>query len=153
MTDFRGVNNTLRNNVPKEKIGVGEAYGVMRVAYDEYSFAAVIDTTDTLYMQEIPVNARVYDAVLKHADLGTTGLFNIGWQAGANGDESADADGFFAAVDVNSAADVQSARNDAAAPAGIHKSFSEAVQVVIVPTEVTTATSGDISLAIYFAVD
>jgi hypothetical protein len=154
MTDFYGVNYTKQFvNVPSEKIPGGEQSGRLRVAYDEYTFTAIIDTTDALYMMKIPENARLHEAMLKSADLGTTGDLNVGWQAGASAAEAADADGLFAAVDVNAAANCYLMSQAAAAPAGLHKKFAEEVQAVIVPSEITTATSGSISLALWYAIN
>ena len=45
---------------------------------DEYTFDAIIDTTDTLFMMKLPKGFRAYDAILKSADLGTTGDVNVG---------------------------------------------------------------------------
>ena len=154
MTVFRGINATrLLTDKPRNMIPVGEQAGRIRVAYDKYTFTAVIDTTDSLLVMKIPKGARVLDCIIKFADLGSTGAFNIGWQASSDAVESADADGFFAAVDVNAAANVLSARDDAASPAGILKEFSAEVQVVIVPSTITTATSGDIEIFIEYVLD
>jgi hypothetical protein len=96
--------------------------------------------------------------MVKHADLGTTGTLNIGWQASAelsagSAVVAASATGFFSAMDVNAAADIQLASQASAAPAGILKKFAAAVQVVIVPAANTTATSGDIEVAITYVID
>ena len=106
----------------------------------------------------LPKGAKVLEVMIKSSDLGTTGAFNVGWQASAELSAgspvvAASATGFFSALDVNSAADVQLASQLSAAPSGILKDFAAAVQVVIVPSTATTATSGDIEIAITYVVD
>jgi hypothetical protein len=160
MTDFYGVNNTLsQQNVPSEKIGPGEQSGRLRVAYDSYTFSAALTTSDALYMMKIPKGARVIDVIVDSDDLGTTGDLNIGWEASPELDssgsavEAADADGFFAALDVNAAALVTSINKVGTSTAGYLKKFDAEVQVVIVPSENTTATSGSIALTVLYVVE
>lgn len=155
MASFYGVNATkqLVNN-PPTPAGLGEAGGRVRTIYDKYTFTAVIATTDALYMGVIiPKGARVLDVMVKCADLGTTGAFNIGWSASADGVEAAAATGFFSALDVNTAADIVLASQASAAPSGIFKKFAAPVQVVIVPSTITTATSGDVEIAVTYVID
>lgn len=161
MASFYGVNATkvLVNN-PSQKAGVGEVAGVQKTIYDKYTFSAVLATTDVLYMgATIPKGARVLDVIIKSADLGTTGDINVGWLASEElsagvAVEAADPDGFFAALDVNAAADGYSLIGSTFGNnAGLMKKFNAAVQVVIVPSEITTATSGDIEIAITYVVD
>ncbi len=153
MTDFYGANNTLTRNVPREMIGVGDYAGRVRSSYDSYTFAAVLTTSDSLKMMLIPQGARVVDLHVRSDDLGTTGLLNIGWDASADGGEAADADGFFAALDVKAAAIHTSILHAATSPAGLFKKFTEPVRVAIVPTENTTATSGDIELLLMYVLE
>lgn len=154
MTDFYGANHTkaFQNN-PSEKIGVGEQAGRLRVAYDSYDFSAVITTSDSLKMMKLPKGARVIEVRVNSDDLGTTGTLNIGWEAGANGDEAADADGFFAALDVKAAAVNTSMSKAGSRQPGLNKKFAEEVQVAIVPAEDTTATSGTIELIIEYILE
>jgi len=154
MTDFYGANATLSTqDVPAQMIPPGEQFGDIHVAFDSYAFAAVIDTTDSLKMFKLPKGARILDAVLKCDDLGTTGLLNVGWEASDDAVEAADADGFFTAIDVKAAAKTYIMSQEEDNNAGMHKKFTAEVQVSIVPTEITTATSGDISLAIYYVIN
>ena len=154
MTDFYGVNATKRDNsVPSQKIAPGEVNGRVRMAYDEYTFTAVIETTDSLKMMEIPEGARVLEVYIKSDDLGTAGDINVGWEAGATATEAADPDGFFAALDVNAAPIGVTMTATDGTVAGFMKKFEEKVRVVIVPTENTTATSGTIKLAVTYVVD
>src|SRR5262245_28101585 len=132
MANKYGVNATKRDvNVPSDKIAPGDYSGRVRVLYDEYTFTAALATTDTLYLQKIPKGARVIEAVCMFDDLGSTGTFDIGWQAGATAAEAASSQGLFASLDVNSAADVIKMSNNAASPVGMFKEFTEEVQVVV----------------------
>lgn len=161
MANFYGVNATkLLVDVPQAKAAPGEVSGGLKVIYDKKTFTAALTTSDALYMGAlIPKGARVLNVVVKSADLGTTGDLNIGWAASeekvaGTAVELADADGFFAALDVNAVADGYSLVGSTFGnSAGLLKKFAAAVQVVIVPSENTTATSGDIEIAITYVVD
>ena len=142
--------------VPETKIPVGEQRGVVRVAYDKFDMATDglgVTTSDTIYMQKIPAGARVIDAWLKFADMGTSGVVDIGWQASADGVETADADGIFSAIDVQAAADCLLASQDDASPLVVNREFSSEVGVVMVFSTLTTATTGTIELTIQYVID
>lgn len=126
---------------------------VVKAIYAKYDLgadAAVLATTDTLFLCKIPKGARVIDALIKFGDLGTTGVVDIGWQASSGGLETADADGLFAAVDMKTAADSLLASNSVASPVASGKLFLEEVAVVAVPSEATSASDGDIELVIWY---
>ena len=58
MAAYYSTNYTkLYVNVPAEKIPVGEQYGVVRVAYDDYTFAGAVDLNDTITFMKIPRGA------------------------------------------------------------------------------------------------
>jgi hypothetical protein len=155
MTDFRGVNNTLAfSDVPSQKIPAGEQAGRLRVAYDEYDLAdsAALDTTDVIKFMEIPAGARIHEVILVHPDVGTTGDANLGWAASADGGETADPNGFLAAVDLNAAAGSHLMSSQLGVP-GKGKEFSEAVEVQLVPTEIFTAVVGIIKVTILYTLD
>lgn len=161
MSNFYGANATkLLVNNPPQKCGIGEANGVLRMLYDEYDFSAIIATTDALYMGSlIPKGARILDVVVKCTDLGTTGDINVGWAASAElaagvAVEAASATGFFAALDVNIAENGYGlVENSFGSNAGLLKKFAAAVQMVVVPSEITTATSGKIQIAVTYVID
>lgn len=154
MTNYFGVNNTLQyQSSPAQKAGLGEYSGRLRVLWDSYTLGSgSLTTSDTLFLMKIPGNARVMDAVVVSADLGGTGTMNIGWQAGATGAEAAAATGFYSALDLSGQAVIASLVEVASA-SGAHKRFSEEVQVVMVPQASFSATSGSVSLAIYYIMD
>lgn len=161
MANFYGVNaDKILVDNPPAQAGIGEQGGRVRVLYDKFTFTAALTTADVLYMGgKLPKGARVLDCYLKSSDLGTTGDVNVGWLAseelsGGSPVEVADADGFFAALDVNAVAIKTSMIANAVGNiATVMKKFNAAVQPVIVPTENTTATSGDIEIAIVYVID
>lgn len=137
-------------DVPSQKMDPGEQAGRIRSLIMDHTFAAELTTSDALYMGKLPKGARVVDAIFKSADLGTTGVFDIGWDGGTNSDETADANGLFAAVDVKAAAAV----NRMGFVPGLHKEFADEVNLIIVPSEDTdSATGEDISLIVYYVLD
>lgn len=145
-----GVNATKRDvNVPSKKIAPGEVNGQIKVAYDEFSPAAAITINSVIKMMKLPAGARVIDVLIKTTDLGSAGVFDVGWEA--NGVEAADADGFFAALDVNTAA-INKLMAATAAVDGVFKKFSAETQISITVTTATTA-AGKIQLAVFYIVD
>ena len=81
-------------NVPAEKIPAGEQYGVMRVAYDDYTFAGDVSLNDTIRFMKIPRGARILDVHLVNTAMGG-GSIDVGWTASDDGSIAADEDGFF----------------------------------------------------------
>ena len=153
MATFRGVNATKFNNVPEEKAQPGDQGGRMRVAYDSFSISAIFALNDELLMGIIPNGARVHEVVLDHDDLGTTGTATVGWKASSDGTtETEDDNGFLTSVDLNSAANTVR-MTDEASVVGQFREFSAEVQAFIKFTAATTATSGDIKLAVYYTID
>ena len=68
-------------NVPAEKIPAGEQYGVVRVAYDDYTFTAVDSVlNDTITFMKIPRGARILDVHVINTAMGG-GTIDIGWTA------------------------------------------------------------------------
>tara|TARA_R100001594_G_scaffold19297_3_gene37673 strand:+ start:3753 stop:4205 length:453 start_codon:yes stop_codon:yes gene_type:complete len=89
-------------NVPSEKIPAGEQYGVMRVAYDDYTFVGDVDDTDTIDFMKIPKGARIIDIHFVHSAL-DGGTIDLGWSASDDGVEAGDADGFLDGYNPSSA--------------------------------------------------
>ena len=153
MADFFGANATLRDsNVPSDKIRVQEQHGRMRIAHDTHTFAAELTTADKLIMMELPAGAKIYDVEINTDDLGTTGIFNVGWEASSEGGEVADPNGLYSLLDVKAAANDRLKIVNTVA--GFLKRFSEKVRVVIVPTENTdVATGQSLDLTVWYTVD
>ena len=128
-----GENYTLAHvDVPASNISVKDAKGKIRVLHDKYTFVAdVIAINTEIYMGKIPKGAKIYDVLVWCGDLGTTGLLHVGWGAGADAVEAADADGFFASLDVKAAARLGVAMSITAKLAGQFKEFSEEVDLIV----------------------
>lgn len=154
MATFYGVNATKRENQTiKQLIGPGDVAGRVRVARDTFELSADLAAADTIRMMELPEGARVLDAILFFDDLDAAGgTLDVGWEAGAGAVEAADADGFLSAVDVTSAG-LTTMQDDQPTRPGFDKLFSEAVQVAVTVLGDTDATSGTITLYLYYVVD
>lgn len=156
MAEFYGVEaDKINVDSPPQHADVGAVGGVVRLLYDKFTLTADLSANDVLIMGgKIPKGARVIDAMVKHADLDTSGgTIDFGWAAGADALEAADENGFIEAADVATAADVVKASDNQAAPAGIGKKFLEAVQPQIKIEGDTDATAGDVESFIWYVVD
>lgn len=152
MSTVYGVNYTdIYQSDPSQKGDVGDIGGRVRILYDKYTASGALSSGTIIKMGKLPKGVRVVGWTLKHDDLGATGSCNVGWAAGANGDENADPNGFLDSVDLNSAANVLDETTDAA-PAGLFKEFTEEVDVQIALSANTTA-GGDLELAIFYVMD
>ncbi len=154
MANRYGTNATNITNVPADKAGTGEIGGRVRWIYDELNYTALLANADVIYLGGlIPKGARVLDAILMFSDAGTTGSCNVGWLASADGVEVADADGFMAAVNMNTAADTIKASDNLANAPGIFKKFAAPVQPVVTMTAAGDAATGSVKLAICYIID
>lgn len=153
LTTVNGVNATKRANVPSDKLPAQENYGRVRHLYDEYTVdtADEFGTSGLINAMKIPKGARIVEAHVVCPATGATGIFDIGWAAGAGGLEAADADGLFVGIDPGAAA--VDARI-AGTVAGWNKTFLEEVQVQIDCTEVTADMgTKKIALSVFIVVD
>lgn len=105
LTTVSGVNYALRTAVPPTEIPSYDNYGRLRVLHDRYVLATGdnFGTAGLIRMFIIPKGAKVFDSIFCSADLGTTGLVDVGWAASADGAEVADADSLFAQADLKTA--------------------------------------------------
>jgi hypothetical protein len=145
---------------PSVKIPPGDYSGAVKRMYFDYTITAVSVAADILKLGKLPKGARVYDACLSFPDLGTTGTLELGWAASPELDatgttlEAADADGFMASVDVNTAAStVNMADVTGTAVPGFLKDFAGEVDVQIYVTTAWTVTSGTIKGYIEYVID
>jgi hypothetical protein len=137
---------------PSQKPGVGEQGGVMKVIYDTFELTADLAAADTIEMGGlIPAGARIMDVHLFHDALGA-GTLDVGWKASADGVEAAVVDGFVDGAAVTSQGHA-SLQEDHFAEAGMFKKFAAPVQPVVTVATDTSATSGTISLAIFYVLD
>jgi hypothetical protein len=144
-------NKQLTLDVPSVKIDVGEQYGRVRRAYDEYVGPAGdnLGTSAVVQFMKLPAGARIVDARWIGPNI-TGGAVNVGWAA--NGVDDADADGLFAA-----AATSMAAAKDlklAATADGYNKRFGAETQIQAAVTTQTNDLAGEkIALEVFFVVD
>ena len=138
-------------NVPAEKIPVGEQYGVVRVAYDDYTFAGDVDLNDTITFMKIPRGARILDIHLVNTAMGG-GSIDVGWTASDDGSIAADPDGFFDGY-VPTNAEINLSEGSLA---GRLKKFDAEgcyLQVKIMHNDVATDTADSIKFMVMYVVD
>ena len=151
MADLYGVNRTLLNNVPEQKIPAGEQSGRLRVAYDSYTTAGAIGS-DVIHLMKIPKGARILDIRVKHGAHGNSGTFDIGWLASDDAVESEDTDGFFNELAVGSVGS-NGMEISTVNPVGINKKFDAEVQVTVRKGATDTSAAKEIALAIFYVID
>lgn len=142
-------------SVPSEKVKGKDLGGELKRMYFDYTITAAPTNGDVIKLGKLPAGARVHNACLQFPDLGTAGILNLGWAAGAEGLEAADADGLLVAVDVNAAADAVSMQiqmEAGGANAGYLKEFSEEVDVQIDVATAWTVSAGTIKGFIEYTV-
>lgn len=131
----------------------GEYNGHVKMFFDEINFpAAVFAISDTVKINgRLPAGARVVDAWVKSASLGTTGIFTLGHGASDDGSIVADPDAFLTAIDAGG--QVVLTRPTAAA-VGLGKKFDKEVDVLLTATEATDAAADDLlQVAVFYIVD
>ena len=151
MATLYGVNRTLLNNVPEQKIPAGEQSGRLRVAYDSYTTAGAIGT-NVIHLMKIPKGARILDIRVKHGAHGNSGTFDIGWLASDDAVESEDTDGFFNELAVGSVGS-NGMEISTVNPVGINKKFDAEVQVTVKKGATNTSAAAEIALAIFYVID
>lgn len=132
---------------PSTKIAPGDVNGVPKFMYFSYTVTAAPSNGDVIKLGKLPKGAKVKNAVMQFPDLGTAGVLNLGWAAGSNGLETADADGLLVSVDVATAADavsMQTQMEASGANAGFLKEFADDVEVQIDVATAWTAVAGTI---------
>ena len=156
MADLYSTNYTKQYvNVPAEKIPAGEQYGNLRVAYDDYTFAADVSLTaaDNITFMKIPRGARIIDMHITHTDLGaSSAAIDVGWSASDDGSVAADQDGFLDGyTGITSAGSTSLGILD-----GRFKKFTAEgcyVVVKIMHDDVATTTSSNIKIALLYVVE
>jgi hypothetical protein len=161
MATLYGVNADKRLvDSPQTLIDPNANGGRLRVAYDEHTFDGNPSNGDVIKMMTIPKGAKLYQAILVvHAALDTSATdLDVGWDGGANGDETADEDGIFGAVDAGTGALIKrlvTEDADTTAPnAAYGKEFADEVQIEISLDADLDAADGDkISLEVHYSYD
>lgn len=150
-----GVNATNRLASPAVLVPQGEQNSGLKVAFDSYTLTAALAQNDVIKFMKLPPGARVHDVVVNFsASLdAAAGTVDVGWES--NGIDAADTDGFMDAVDATAAATVIMSDDEGTRP-GMFKQFGNAeTQVLATVTHSggLDATSGTMSVAVYYTVD
>lgn len=141
-------------DVPSVKIGPGEQFGDLHVAYEDYDLATlgeIVANGDVILGPKLPAGARPVQAILQSPSMGATGIFDLGWQA--NGVDAADQNGLVDQADAGGQAVTKLATDTAGGPAGLFKKFSVETQLVITCTEDTVNTTGTIKAVVFYVVN
>ena len=140
MASYYGVNyNNIYQSNPVLPALPGQAFGKVKMLFDEFVLTAEIDTPDKLYMcHKLPAGAIVIDAAIIAPSLGTTGILQLGHSA--NGVDNLDVDAFVQSADAGGQAVIA---KPAAGAAGIGKKFTVETEIQISCTEITQAGIGD----------
>ena len=152
MATYNAINYTKQYvNVPSEKIPKGEQYGVMRVAYDDYTFAGDVDLNDTITFMKIPKGARILDVHLVNTGMGG-GSIDVGWTASDDGSIAADPDGFF---DGYVPTNLEINLSEGSLAGRLKKFDAEGcfLQVKIMHNDVATDTADSIKIMVMYVVD
>jgi hypothetical protein len=126
-------------DVPSNKVKGKDIGGEVKKMYFDFTITAAPTAGDVIKVGVLPKGARIYNAGLQFPDLGTAGILNLGWAAGAEGLEAADADGLLVNVDVNTAADAVSMQIQMEAGGSNAGYMKELAEEVVVQIDVATA--------------
>lgn len=154
LTEVKSDQITDLEAVPSVKLDASHSLGNIRVLRGSYTVDAADEfgTSGLIRLFEIPEGARLLDVQVSMPASGATGIFNLGWAAGANGDEAADDDGIIALADPGGAALERQAMLSTVP--GYLKKFSEAVEVQADFTEATADSGGDtLEVIAYIAIN
>lgn len=135
---------------PPDRLDANLDGGVMRLKRAVFTYSSEAALNETVEFFRLPKGARVlYCRCIAESD-GTTGQLDIGWDAGVNSLETADADGFFAGATIDTGAGaVDQVLDDASA--GFMKEFADEVRVIANHIEATTASdTNTVELIIYY---
>lgn len=124
---------------PVVKLNPAEKDGKIRRLSGNITLSAEIGTTDSIFMAKLPANAVIVGARMV-APGGASGTLALGWGAGEN--EAADADGIFAAIPGNAAADLTF--DLSSSTAAKNKRFSEEVDIILSASVISGGWSGDL---------
>ena len=137
---------------PSEKVVGKEHSGKVRMAFDSYVFAAnVVAGANVIKLMKLPAGAKVVDCIVKCPSLGTTGIFELGYEA--NGVDIADPNGFLVSTSIDAGGQAVLGVPTLASVA-IFKEFSVETQVILTQSEDTTAALGlAIEVAIFYTME
>lgn len=146
--------------VPADSGVLGGAVKCLSFEYNLATLGVVLADDDVIKCGVLPKGARPLEAYVESADLGTTGVANLGWAASAELSagvtvEAAVEAGFISGIDCKDAsADNRKKFMSAAGGApGMLKKFSGAVDVQLQMSEATSGTTGIIKGYVAYVVE
>lgn len=155
MATFKGVNRT-KYDTANAIIGMGENGGKVKFAYDEFTLdGTVLEVNETIQGPIIPKGARVIDAGVACASLGTTGIIDFGWETTKDEDGatlSADQNGFVDGADAGGQA-VVALMSGELNFSGFMRKFGQDTQTVVTCTEISTNTDVKIKMWVKYVLD
>jgi len=137
----------------------GEQGGRVKFMYDEYTLpGAVLALNDEIYLGKLPPYARVLEASISCASLGTTGKLSLGHKASVDATSSAtaiaeDADAFIDEADAGGQAVTEMMTANANLAGNQLQFGNQETQVFAKCTEVSTNTAVKIKFGIWYVVD
>jgi hypothetical protein len=129
-------------DIPKQMLSQNEQGGKLIIARAKHTFAGEPSALDKIKMIKLPKGAKVIEAIVHSPDLGTTGVFNLGYSAPANGAFVGDLDAFIPTVTVTSAVSGLRMSSQVAGLAGRGLELTEEVDVEFHVATVTDAADG-----------
>jgi hypothetical protein len=124
---------------PSVKIPPGDVSGDVKLMYFDFTITAAPTNGDIIKVGKLPAGAKILDALLQFPDLGTAGILDFGWAVGAGALEAADDNSLLVSVDVNTAADSVSMKEQMAAGGSNAAFLHEMLEEVDAQIKVTTA--------------
>lgn len=141
-------------DVPSSKVKAADKGGVLRRAYGSYTVDAADEfgTSGLINFFKLPKGATIVAAYVSCEASGATGIFDVGWDAGAESLETADANGIFAAVDPGAAAVDRQAMSSTVP--GYNHTLLDEVNIQADFSELTADAGGDTyELEVWYVVD
>lgn len=128
--------------------GYGQS-GDCKVVFSTYELTAALAANDVIEMVRVPRGAVVTGVVLSTDDLDTNGTPTIVLDVG----DGSDTDRFIDGATVGQAGGTTDASNLAIAGIGYEYSAEDTIDVLVQAGPATGATSGTISLVVYYTLD
>jgi len=135
----------------------GELGGRVKFMYDEYTLPSVVlAENDEIYLMKLPPYARVIEAEITCASLGTTGKLSLGHKASVDPDDTAiseDADAFIDEANAGGQAVTEMMTANANLAGNKLKFGNQETQVFAKCTEVSTNTDVTIKFGVWYIID
>ena len=157
-----GVNYARTQAEPPVLIPGGEHNARVKCSFD--SFKGAVALNDVIGMMKLPKGARIIEAVISHASLGTAGLYKVGFDTGAyyvasNGTVTALDSGSIITHATKNAAICKAMTTIAGQAAqnmkivDVNGKEQHEGQVIVTCTEAPTNADVEVTLAVYYVID